>query len=287
MLTIRVICARGSTEVRRRADPRAPHGAWTAGAAALNGRPGRHGARANIRAPIVRAPVAVRPRRTRWRPAGDLLLGLGEELSFRCDQTSCDVEAAYRIRAKEAVKHRAGVRAATGVAAGRARRHGESRPSRSAARPTRLPRTTSVRIARARQAPFGDRPGALLGGVRRGLRTCSSATSSRWAPRIRPCSSAGAASSTIPLRAVAARRMEARRGVSASTAEVVNPAAAAVLVAAALLDAALRRFPRGRSAQSRRAGAARPGITSGVPDSRSDSARLWCEIGDDDLVPVP
>ncbi len=57
---------------------------------------------ANIRAPIVQPqppssaahPVA---------PLGDLLIVLGESLSFRCDDTSCDVEARYRIRARETV----------------------------------------------------------------------------------------------------------------------------------------------------------------------------------------
>jgi hypothetical protein len=60
------------------------------------------GARANIRAPIVEP----QPPSSAARPvaaAGNLLIVMGESLSFRCDETSCDVEARYRIRAKEAV----------------------------------------------------------------------------------------------------------------------------------------------------------------------------------------
>jgi hypothetical protein len=59
-------------------------------------------AHANIRAPIVQpqAPSsAARP----VLPPGDLLVVLGESLSFRCNDTACDVEARYRVRAKDAV----------------------------------------------------------------------------------------------------------------------------------------------------------------------------------------
>jgi hypothetical protein len=60
------------------------------------------GARANIRAPIVEP----QPPSSAAHPVAapsDLLIVMGESLSFRCDETSCDVEARYRIRAKEAV----------------------------------------------------------------------------------------------------------------------------------------------------------------------------------------
>ena len=59
-------------------------------------------ARANIRAPIVEPQPpssAARP----VAPPGDLLTVMGESLSFRCDENSCDVEARYRIAAREAV----------------------------------------------------------------------------------------------------------------------------------------------------------------------------------------
>lgn len=60
------------------------------------------GARANIRAPIVEP----QPPSSAAHPVaapGDRLIVMGESLSFRCNETSCDVEARYRIRAKEAV----------------------------------------------------------------------------------------------------------------------------------------------------------------------------------------
>jgi hypothetical protein len=59
-------------------------------------------ARANIRAPIVE-PQPPSSAAHPLAPPGDLLTVMGEALSFRCDDTSCDVEARYRIRAKEAV----------------------------------------------------------------------------------------------------------------------------------------------------------------------------------------
>ncbi len=79
-----------------------PLGRSIAPAAALGVLLAGGAAPANIRAPIVEPqppssaahPVA---------PPGDVLVVLGESLSFRCDETSCDVEARYRIRAKEAV----------------------------------------------------------------------------------------------------------------------------------------------------------------------------------------
>jgi hypothetical protein len=60
------------------------------------------GARANIRAPIVEPQPPSSAARPVAAPGAQLIV-MGESLSFRCDETSCDVEARYRIRAKEAV----------------------------------------------------------------------------------------------------------------------------------------------------------------------------------------
>jgi hypothetical protein len=75
---------------------------WTARAAACAIALAATTARANIRAPIVE-PQSPSSAAHPVTPPGDLLMVLGESLSFRCDETSCDVEARYRIRAKEAV----------------------------------------------------------------------------------------------------------------------------------------------------------------------------------------
>ena len=59
-------------------------------------------ARANIRAPILEPQPpssAARP----LAPAGDLLLITGETLTFRCGDEACDVEALYRIKARQAI----------------------------------------------------------------------------------------------------------------------------------------------------------------------------------------
>ena len=80
--------------------PRRSIGAhWRAGAVVLALATGDGAARADTRSPIVEpkpASSAARP----LVPAGDLLSVLGESLTFRCAESGCDVEARYRIHAR-------------------------------------------------------------------------------------------------------------------------------------------------------------------------------------------
>ena len=72
---------------------------WRAGAVVLALAAGDGTARANIRAPVIEpkpASSAARP----LVPPGDLLSVLGESLTFRCAESGCDVEARYRIQAR-------------------------------------------------------------------------------------------------------------------------------------------------------------------------------------------
>jgi hypothetical protein len=59
-------------------------------------------ARANIRAPILE-PQPASSTAHLLAPPGDLLLILGENLTFRCGSVACDVEARYRIKARDAI----------------------------------------------------------------------------------------------------------------------------------------------------------------------------------------
>ncbi len=258
------------------ADPCAPCAAgWTAALAlgswgcALAG----IGARANIRAPIVE-PQPPSSAAHPVTPPGDLLIVLGESLSFRCDDTSCDVEARYRIRAKEAINTELAfvlpqasplaVHVGTQIATvddrqrtrARARGRGPVRDrSRSASDSSRRRR----RASRPRSPP-GENVVSVSYKQPLGRREYGHGYFSRgrfvdyFRYELWPLSE---------WKHAAGFRIDG---------EVVIQRPAAVLVAPAVLDAALGRLPRSGAAESRLAGATWPGITPGVPDSRSAPA---------------